>query len=222
MKRIIGKSGIDDVIEQNEDYWTFKIKQDHQLRPVVEIIDEDEIIEVKPEEVSAEILKYIRTCAENFTGISELNQAVITVPAYFNQAQKQMTLTAAKIAGLDVKDWMLITEPAAAAYAFKYEQNVEYFDEKNLLVFDLGGGTFDIVIIRAEGGRFTVKWVDGDTNLGGRDFDNKLMDYLREKIKEKHGKDAFTNPLTKQKLLRECKEMKEQLSKPTSQQARQE
>lgn len=204
MKRLIGRSAIDEIIEQNRLFWTFNIESDKQLRPVVKIPRGKK--QIKPEEVSAKILEKMKQTAENSLR-KPIGKAVITIPAYFNQAQRRATMDAAQLAELEVID--LITEPAAAAYAYGFHH--KQFTN-NLLVVDLGGGTFDVVVVKVKNEQFVVAAIGGDTQLGGRDFDNALMDVIAASIKRKYKQNCFTDKKIRQKLLQGCIELKHVLS----------
>jgi heat shock 70kDa protein 1/2/6/8 len=210
MKRVIGKSSIDSVIDTSRKYWTFNLVQDPELGLSVEVNVNNETKRVSPEEISSYVLKKMKETAEKHT-MTPVTKAVITVPAYFNQEQKRATVRAAELAGLEVPD--LITEPAAAAYAYGFDK--EQFNDYNLLVIDLGGGTFDVVIVKVKNGKFTVVAIGGDTQLGGRDFDNMLMNHMHKIILDKYQKDCFENKRTQQKLLKEVVELKHALAGAT-------
>ncbi len=150
--------------------------------------------EYTPQEISAMILQYIKEYAESYLG-EEVTQAVITVPAYFNDSQRQATKDAGKIAGLKVE--RIVNEPTAAALAYGLDKQDK--DEK-VLVFDLGGGTFDVSILELGDGVFQVLSTNGDTNLGGDDFDNKIIDWLVAEFKKEHGIDLSTDKMAMQRL----------------------
>ena len=173
-KRMIGQSFTTST-EVQSGYWSFQIANQNG-RPVYKLSD-DRMVE--PEQVSTEVLKKAKQLAEGFVG-AKIDVAVITVPAYFGQHQRQATIDAAKAAGIQVLQ--LETEPTAAAYAFNYDH--KRYDDYNLFVFDLGGGTFDITIISINDGKFNVGATGGDSTLGGRDFDNLLMEFLTQELKK--------------------------------------
>jgi heat shock 70kDa protein 1/2/6/8 len=212
MKRLIGESNVDDTVNNNRKYWSFDVKEQDD-NPVVEIGEDGVKRLIKSEEVSALILKKMKESAERVIQ-KRVTKAVITVPAYFNQAQKQGTIRAAQIAGLEVVN--LVTEPAAAAFVYGFDNND--YTNTNILVEDIGGGTFDVVVVKVNNGRFVVSAIGGDTQLGGRDFDHILMDHFAKKIKEKYKKDCLADKRKKQRLLKECIDVKHALT--NSQEAR--
>ena len=163
-----------------------------------------------PEEVSAMILSYMKDYAESYLG-EKVEKAVITVPAYFNDAQRQATKNAGKIAGLNVE--RIINEPTAAALAYGLDKQ-----EKNqtILVYDLGGGTFDVSILELGDGVFEVKSTAGNNHLGGDDFDNKIMDYLVETFKKENGVDLSKDKMAMQRLKELSEKAKKDLSSMTT------
>lgn len=166
--------------------------------------------EYTPQEISAMILQYIKDYAEKYLG-EEVTQAVITVPAYFNDSQRQATKDAGKIAGLKVE--RIVNEPTAAALAYGLDKQDK--DEK-ILVFDLGGGTFDVSILELGDGVFQVLSTNGDTHLGGDDFDNKIIDWLVEDFKSEHGIDLSADKMAMQRLKDAAEKAKKDLSGVTS------
>ena len=161
--------------------------------------------EYSPSQISAFILQKMKETAENYLG-EKVTQAVITVPAYFNDAQRQATKDAGKIAGLEVL--RIINEPTAAALAYGLDKK----GNKTIAVYDLGGGTFDVSILEIGDGVFEVKATNGDTFLGGEDFDNKILDFLAEEFKKDHGIDLRKDPLALQRLKEEAEKAKKELS----------
>ena len=159
-----------------------------------------------PQEISAMILQYIKKFSEEYLG-EEVNQAVITVPAYFNDAQRQATKDAGKIAGLKVE--RIINEPTASALAYGLDKQDK--DEK-ILVYDLGGGTFDVSILELGDGVFDVLSTNGDTHLGGDDFDQKIIDWLVDKFKQENGIDLSTDTMAMQRLKDAAEKAKKDLS----------
>ncbi|SFH67636.1 molecular chaperone DnaK [Pisciglobus halotolerans] len=163
-----------------------------------------------PQEISAYVLQYIKNYAESYLG-EKVTQAVITVPAYFNDAQRQATKDAGKIAGLEVE--RIVNEPTAAALAYGLDKTDK---EEKILVFDLGGGTFDVSILELGDGVFDVLSTAGDNNLGGDDFDNKVIDYLVSEFKKENGIDLSTDKMAMQRLKDAAEKAKKDLSGVTS------
>ena len=157
--------------------------------------------ELSPPEISAMVLRKLKETAEDYLG-EEVTQAVITVPAYFNDSQRQATTDAGQIAGLEVL--RIINEPTAAALAYGLENKAE----EKIAVYDLGGGTFDISILEIGEGVFEVKSTNGDTNLGGDDFDQEIVDWLAEEFKNENGIDLRDDPMALQRLRDEAEKAK--------------
>jgi len=160
-----------------------------------------------PEEISSMILVKMKEIAENYLG-KKIANAVVTVPAYFNDAQRQATKDAGTISGLNVV--RILNEPTAAAIAYGLDKKKQ--GEKNILVFDLGGGTFDVSVLTIDNGVFEVIATSGDTHLGGEDFDQRVLDYLMKNIKKKFNKDVSSDKRAIQKLKREVEKAKRALS----------
>ena len=179
---------------------------DRGSKPYVEVIINGESKAFSPEEVSAMILVKMKETAEAFLG-KTVKHAVVTVPAYFNDAQRQATKDAGTISGLNVV--RIINEPTAAAIAYGLDKKG---GEKNILVFDLGGGTFDVSILTIDNGVFEVISTNGDTHLGGEDFDQNIMQYFIKLIKKKYKKDISGDARALQKLRREAERAKRALS----------
>ena len=163
-----------------------------------------------PQEISAMILQKLKSDAENYLGGEKVTEAVITVPAYFNDAQRQATKDAGKIAGLDVK--RIINEPTAAALAYGLENK----KDQQIAVFDLGGGTFDVSILELGDGVFEVKSTNGDTHLGGEDFDNIIVNFLCDEFKKESGVDIRDDAAAMQRIKDEAEKAKKELSTTTS------
>lgn len=203
VKRLIGRKFSSDEVQKDLDLMPYKIvKAGDGVK--VTMGDKD----YSSEEVSAMILSKLKADAEAFLG-EKVTEAVITVPAYFDDSQRQATKDAGKIAGLEVK--RIINEPTAAALAYGLEKN----KEEKIAVFDLGGGTFDVSILELGDGVFEVKSTNGDTHLGGEDFDNRIMNYFMEEFKKEHGVDLKGDNAAMQRLKDEAEKAKKELSSTT-------
>ena len=176
-------------------------------KPLIEIVFKGETKHFTPEEISSMVLTKMRETAESYLG-GEVNNAVITVPAYFNDSQRQATKDAGMIAGLNVL--RIINEPTAAAIAYGLDKKTT--GERNVLIFDLGGGTFDVSLLTIEEGIFEVKATAGDTHLGGEDFDNRLVNHFVQEFKRKHKKDLTSNARALRRLRTACERAKRTLS----------
>jgi len=205
VKRLIGRKYGDTTVQHDKKLLPYKIV-DNQGKPYVEVLFKKEKKTYSPEEVSAMVLTKMKEVAEAFLG-KEIKNAVVTVPAYFNDAQRQATKDAGTISGLNVL--RIINEPTAAAIAYGLDNKG---GEKNILVFDLGGGTFDVSLLTIDNGVFEVIATNGDTHLGGEDFDRRIMDYMLKLFKKKAGKDASKDKKAIQKLRREVERAKRALS----------
>merc|ERR1712023_276544 len=164
------------------------------------------------EEISSMVLTKMKETAEAFTG-KDVKDVVVTVPAYFNDSQRQATKDAGAIAGLNVL--RIINEPTAAAIAYGLDKKSS--GETNVLIFDLGGGTFDVSLLTIDDGIFEVKATAGDTHLGGEDFDNRLVNHFTQEFKRKHKKDMTGNPRAMRRLRTACERAKRQLWSSTPQ-----
>lgn len=208
-KRLIGRKFEDPYIQQDMKHWPFKVVSKDE-KPLIEVTVKGEKRRFTPEEISAMVLQKMKDTAEAYIG-EKVTHAVITVPAYFNDAQRQATKDAGTIAGLTVA--RIINEPTAAAIAFGLNKGKT---EQNILVFDLGGGTFDVSVLTVDNGVFEVLATNGDTHLGGEDFDQRVMEHLIKLFKKKHGKDASNDPKALGKLKREVEKAKRTLSSQMS------
>jgi len=191
-------------------HWPFKVVQAEGGRPKVQVEYKGETKSFFPEEISSMVLIKMKETAEAFLG-STVKDAVVTVPAYFNDSQRQATKDAGAIAGLNVL--RIINEPTAAAIAYGLDKKGG--PERNVLIFDLGGGTFDVSILTIEDGIFEVKSTAGDTHLGGEDFDNRMVNHFVQEFKRKHKKDLATNPRALRRLRTACERAKRTLSSST-------
>jgi len=205
VKRLIGRKYTDTTVQHDKKLLPYDIV-DKQGKPYVQVLFKKEKKTYSPEEVSAMVLTKMKEVAEAFLG-KEIKNAVVTVPAYFNDAQRQATKDAGTISGLNVL--RIINEPTAAAIAYGLDNKG---GEKNILVFDLGGGTFDVSLLTIDNGVFEVIATNGDTHLGGEDFDRRVMDYMLKLFKKKAGKDASKDKKAIQKLRREVERAKRALS----------
>jgi len=205
VKRLIGRRMSDDTVQKDMKLLPFGIV-DKESKPYVQVEFKGEKKQYSPEEISAMILGKMREIAESFLGKS-INNAVVTVPAYFNDAQRQATKDAGTISSLNVL--RIINEPTAAAIAYGLDKKG---GEKNILVFDLGGGTFDVTVLTIDNGVFEVVATNGDTHLGGEDFDQRVMEYMMKIFKRKHKKDMSKDKRSIQKLRREVERAKRSLS----------
>jgi molecular chaperone DnaK len=201
IKRLIGRAFTDPMVEKDKGMVPYKIVKGPTGDAWVRAHDKD----YSPQQVSAFILQKMKEAAEAHLG-EKVEKAVITVPAYFNDAQRQATKDAGRIAGLEVL--RIINEPTAAALAYGLEKN----DGKKIAVYDLGGGTFDVSVLEIGDGVFEVKATNGDTFLGGEDFDLRIVDYLAEEFKKEQGVDLRKDKLALQRLKEEAEKAKKELS----------
>ena len=211
-KRLIGRRFTDQVVQEDMKLWPFKVVQKEGDKPYIQVQYLGEIKIFAPEEISAMVLLKMKETAEAFLGKS-VDSAVVTVPAYFNDSQRQATKDAGTIAGLNVK--RIINEPTAAAIAYGLDRQ-KGKGEKNVLIFDLGGGTFDVSLLTIEDGIFEVKATAGDTHLGGEDFDNRLVNHFAGEFKKKTKLDITNNPRALRRLRTACERAKRTLSNSTS------
>jgi len=206
-KRLIGRMFADSAVQSDKKFFPFKVIE-KQSKPHVEVeVGDGKRQAFSPEEISAMVLTKMKKTAEEYLG-TEVTHAVVTVPAYFNDAQRQATKDAGTIAGLNIM--RIINEPTAAAIAYGLDKDKE--GEKNVLVFDLGGGTFDVSLLTIDSGVFEVLSTNGDTHLGGEDFDQRVMDHFMKLYKKKTGKDIRKDNRAVQKLRREVEKAKRSLS----------
>jgi len=206
-KRLIGRKFEDSAVQRDMKHWPFKVISDSK-KPKLQVDYKCETKTFTPEEVSSMILTKMKETAEAYLG-QTVTDAVVTVPAYFNDSQRQATKDAGVIAGLNVL--RIINEPTAAAIAYGLEKG-KGSQEKNVLIFDLGGGTFDVSILSIEDGIFEVKATAGDTHLGGEDFDNRMVDHFVKEFQRKHKKDLTANKRALRRLRTACERAKRTLS----------
>ena len=209
-KRLIGRKFSDDDVKKDMKHWPFRVSADSNDKPVITVEYKGEEKTMKPEEISSMILSKMKSTAENFLG-KVVDSAVITVPAYFNDAQRQATKDAGVIAGLNVL--RIINEPTAAAIAYGLDAEIK--EEKKVLIFDLGGGTFDVSLLTIEDGIFEVMATAGNTHLGGEDFDNRLVEFFMEELKRKQRLDISQNQRALRRLRTACERAKRTLSSST-------
>ncbi|CAI5970228.1 unnamed protein product [Closterium sp. NIES-64] len=208
-KRLIGRRFSDPTVQADMKHWPFKVFSGPGDKPMIEVRYKAERKQFAPEEVSSMVLTKMKEIAETFLG-KKIKDAVVTVPAYFNDSQRQATKDAGVIAGLNVM--RIINEPTAAAIAYGLDKKASRKGENNVLIFDLGGGTFDVSILSIEEGIFEVKATAGDTHLGGEDFDNRLVSFFVQEFKRKHKKDISSNPRAIRRLKTACERAKRTLS----------
>jgi len=204
VKRLIGRNFNDKTVQHDKKLLPFRLVEKHG-KPMISVKVKNEEKIMAPEEVSSMVLTKMKEIAENYLG-KTVKHAVITVPAYFNDAQRQATKDAGVIAGLNVL--RIINEPTAAAIAYGLDKK----GEKNILVYDLGGGTFDVSLLTIDNGVFEVVATSGDTHLGGEDFDQRVMQHFIKIFQKKHGKNISDDKRAVQKLRREVEKAKRALS----------
>jgi L1 cell adhesion molecule like protein len=206
-KRLLGRKFTDPIVQSDMKHYSFNIKGDKDDKPIIQL--EDGTV-YHPEQISAMVLTQMKETAENYLG-HPVSKAVVTVPAYFNDSQRQSTKDACRIAGLE--PLRIINEPTAAAIAYGLDNNNNNKGkEKNVLIFDLGGGTFDVSILSIEDGIFEVKSTAGDTHLGGEDFDSRMLTHFIEEFKRKEKADMRNNSRAVRRLRTACEKAKRTLS----------
>ncbi|KAL0345904.1 UNVERIFIED_CONTAM: Heat shock protein [Sesamum radiatum] len=208
-KRLIGRRFTDPSVQSDMKLWPFKVIAGPGDKPMIVVSYKGEQKQFAAEEISSMVLTKMRETAESFLGY-QIKNAVVTVPAYFNDSQRQATKDAGAIAGLNVL--RIINEPTAAAIAYGLDKKASRRGEQNVLVFDLGGGTFDVSLLTIEEGIFEVKATAGDTHLGGEDFDNRLVNHFVSEFRRKHKKDISGNARALRRLRTACERAKRTLS----------
>jgi len=206
-KRLIGRKFNESTVQSDRKHWPFQVVEQNGL-PRLRVEYQSEEKTFTPEEISSMVLVKMKETAEAYLG-TKVTEAVVTVPAYFNDSQRQATKDAGMIAGLNVL--RIINEPTAAAIAYGLDKKKGQ-GECNVLIFDLGGGTFDVSILSIEDGIFEVKSTAGDTHLGGEDFDNRMVDHFVNEFKRKHKKDLTGNKRALRRLRTACERAKRTLS----------
>jgi heat shock protein 1/8 len=208
-KRLIGRRYSDPTVQSDMKLWPFKVVPGPGDKPIIVVSFKGEQKQFGAEEISSMVLIKMKEISEAFLGKS-VNNAVVTVPAYFNDSQRQATKDAGVIAGLNVL--RIINEPTAAAIAYGLDKKASSSGEKNILIFDLGGGTFDVSLLSIEEGIFEVKSTAGDTHLGGEDFDNRMVNHFVQEFKRKYKKDISGNARALRRLRTACERAKRTLS----------
>jgi L1 cell adhesion molecule like protein len=208
-KRLIGRKFSEPAVQGDMKHWPFTVIDGAAGKPTIQVSYKGEVKQFAPEEISSMVLMKMKEISEAYLG-REVKNAVITVPAYFNDSQRQATKDAGVIAGMNVL--RIINEPTAAAIAYGLDKKGA---EKNVLIFDLGGGTFDVSLLTIEEGIFEVKATAGDTHLGGEDFDNRMVEYFTQEFKRKNRKDLSDNQRALRRLRTACERAKRTLSSST-------
>jgi len=210
-KRLIGRKFADPIVQADIKLWPFKVLAGPGDKPLIQVHFQGEDKKFHAEEISSMILIKMKETAEAYLG-TKVTDAVVTVPAYFNDSQRQATKDAGAICGLNVL--RIINEPTAAAIAYGLDKKGS--GERNILIYDMGGGTFDVSILTIEDGIFEVKSTAGDTHLGGEDFDNRIVDFCMQDFKRKNrGKDLAGNQRALRRLRTQCERAKRTLSSST-------
>jgi heat shock protein 1/8 len=206
-KRLIGRKFQDVTVQRDIKLWPFKVEAGLDDKPVIVVKSKGEIKKFHPEQISSMVLEKMKAVAEAYIG-KPVNDAVVTVPAYFNDSQRQATKDAGAIAHLNVL--RIVNEPTAAAIAYGLDKKGK--GEKNILIFDLGGGTFDVSLLTIDEGVFEVKATAGDTHLGGEDFDNKLVEFCAGDFLKKNSIDIRGDKRAMRRLRSQCESAKRILS----------
>jgi len=206
-KRLIGRKFADSTVQKDIKLWPFNVVAGPDDKPIIQVQYKGEMKKFHPEQISAMVLEKMKLIAEAYIG-KPVNDAVVTVPAYFNDSQRQATKDAGAIAHLNVL--RIVNEPTAAAIAYGLDKKGK--GEKNILIFDLGGGTFDVSLLTIDEGVFEVKATAGDTHLGGEDFDNKLVEYCAADFLKKKKVDIRGDKRAMRRLRTECEKAKRVLS----------
>ncbi|CAJ1841686.1 unnamed protein product [Sphenostylis stenocarpa] len=209
VKRLIGRRFSDPIIQDDLKLWSFKVIADSGDKPMIVVSYKGLEKHISAEEISSMILTKMREIAEAYLE-SQVKNVVVTVPAYFNDSQRQATKDAGTIAGLNVM--RIINEPTAAALAYGLHKRANCVEERNIFIFDLGGGTFDVSLLTIKGDVFEVKATAGDTHLGGEDLDNRMVKYFVEEFKRKNKVDISRNPRALRRLRTACERAKRTLS----------
>ncbi len=206
-KRLIGRNYSDKTVKDDMQHWPFKVVPESGDKPMIQVEVKGEAKKFSPEEISSMVLLKMKETAEAYLG-KPVSEAVVTVPAYFNDGQRQATKDAGTIAGLNVL--RIVNEPTAAALAYGLDKTTE--GERNILIFDLGGGTFDVSLLTLDDGIFEVKATAGNTHLGGEDFDNRMVNHFVQEFKRKHKMDLTESKRSLRRLRTACERAKRTLS----------
>jgi L1 cell adhesion molecule like protein len=210
-KRLIGRKFNDSIVQEDIKLWPFKVvKEQNGDRPQIVVHFMGQEKKFFAEEISAMVLQKMKKIAEDYLG-KEVKEAIITVPAYFNDSQRQATKDAGQISGINVL--RIINEPTAAAIAYGLDK--KFKNERNVLIFDLGGGTFDVSVLSLEEGLFEVRATNGHTHLGGEDFDNRLVEYCAGEFRRRNNLDLKENPKALRRVRAACEKAKRALSSAT-------
>ena len=207
VKRLIGRRFSDPYVQSDMKLWPFTVVSGDNGKPLIQVEYKGQRKEFAAEEISSMVLSKMKMIAEAYLK-SDVKNVVVTVPAYFSDSQRKSTKDAAAIA--DLKVMRIINEPTAAAIAYGFHTVCN--EKKTILIFDLGGGTFDVSILTVDNGRFEVKAVGGDMHLGGEDFDNRMLNYCVQQFKRRNKKDITTNAKALRRLRSECERAKRSLS----------
>ncbi|CAL8125440.1 unnamed protein product [Prunus armeniaca] len=208
-KRLIGRRFSDACVQDYMKLWPFKVIEGPDDKPMIVVTNKGQEKKFSAEEISSMVLMKMREIAEAYLG-STVKNAVITVPAYFNDSQRQATKNAGATAGLKVT--RIINEPTAAAIAYGIDKRAGWYSKRNVLMFDFGGGTLDVSLLSISCGVFEVKATAGDTQLGGEDLDNKMVNFCVEQFKRKHNLDVSGNSRALRRLKNSCEKAKRRLS----------
>ncbi|XP_052288228.1 heat shock cognate 70 kDa protein-like isoform X5 [Citrus sinensis] len=208
-KRLIGRRFSDPLVQKDMKLWPFQVIAGAGDKPMIVVNYKCEEKQFSAEEITSMVLTKMKEIAEAYLGTT-IKNAVVTVPAYFNDSQRQATKDAGVISGLKVM--RIINEPTAAAIAYGLDKKAGSTGEKNVLIFDLGGGTFDVSLLAIHQGIFEVKATAGDTHLGGEDFDNRMVNHFVQEFKRKNKKDISGNPGALRRLRTACERAKRTLS----------
>jgi len=211
-KRLIGRKFDDDSVKKVREYCPFKINSTNDNKPIIEVQYQNSTKTFTPEEIGAMVLTKMKQIAESYLG-EEVKNAVVTVPAYFNDSQRQATKDAGVIAGLNIL--RIINEPTAAAIAYGLDKMSDSDGEKNVLIFDFGGGTHDVSLLCLDSGIIEVKATSGNTHLGGQDIDGNMVKHFSEKFKKETKVDISNNPRALRRLETACERAKRTLSSAT-------